>query len=319
MRFQQTYCSQCGKNVGPGDAGVSECSEHTITPLAVGRFHPDEEESDWSWFDRDITCDTGCVDAVVISQVDFDRLTAANHASGTSDVPGASKVESTKADPISPTASSVIGEEKPNDPQDLRKAAFVRVMGDTNMPDDGEPSYDEWLFNRAWDAAAELVSASTPRTSLQWVGPATEAYDAWLAERDKNGLMTDRLAAWLEVWSRASTPQAAELKDEQIEGVWLETYGYRPGLIARRDAIDFARAILAASRLPVLVDEGEGGQQPFVHSVVGSPETSDAPDSLDAARYRWLRSIGHAQLNVFAHYAGPELDNRIDAAMKDAA
>ena len=27
-RFEQTYCSQCGKELGPGDAGVSHCSDH---------------------------------------------------------------------------------------------------------------------------------------------------------------------------------------------------------------------------------------------------------------------------------------------------
>ncbi|PVX61275.1 hypothetical protein [Paraburkholderia unamae] len=27
-RFSETSCSQCGKDLGPGDAGVSSCSEH---------------------------------------------------------------------------------------------------------------------------------------------------------------------------------------------------------------------------------------------------------------------------------------------------
>lgn len=27
-RFAITYCSQCGKNLGPGDAGVSHCADH---------------------------------------------------------------------------------------------------------------------------------------------------------------------------------------------------------------------------------------------------------------------------------------------------
>lgn len=28
-RFPMTYCSQCGEELGPGDAGVSHCDEHT--------------------------------------------------------------------------------------------------------------------------------------------------------------------------------------------------------------------------------------------------------------------------------------------------
>lgn len=43
----------------------------------------------------------------------------------------------------------------------------------------------------------------------------------------------------------------AELTDEQIEGLWREVYGYCPGLIARRDAIEFARAIEAAHGIGV--------------------------------------------------------------------
>lgn len=27
-RFAHTYCSQCGADLGPGDAGVSSCSDH---------------------------------------------------------------------------------------------------------------------------------------------------------------------------------------------------------------------------------------------------------------------------------------------------
>lgn len=27
-RFPMTYCSQCGCELGPGDAGVSHCSDH---------------------------------------------------------------------------------------------------------------------------------------------------------------------------------------------------------------------------------------------------------------------------------------------------
>lgn len=27
-RFARTFCSQCGKDLGPGDAGVSRCADH---------------------------------------------------------------------------------------------------------------------------------------------------------------------------------------------------------------------------------------------------------------------------------------------------
>jgi hypothetical protein len=28
-RFAQTYCSQCGRECGPGNAGVSSCGDHS--------------------------------------------------------------------------------------------------------------------------------------------------------------------------------------------------------------------------------------------------------------------------------------------------
>jgi len=27
-KFAETYCSQCGQNLGPGDSGVSDCRDH---------------------------------------------------------------------------------------------------------------------------------------------------------------------------------------------------------------------------------------------------------------------------------------------------
>lgn len=32
-RFPETSCSQCGEDIGPGDAGVSSCSDHDPTPV----------------------------------------------------------------------------------------------------------------------------------------------------------------------------------------------------------------------------------------------------------------------------------------------
>lgn len=29
-RFSETSCSQCGKDLGPGDCGVSSCADHTM-------------------------------------------------------------------------------------------------------------------------------------------------------------------------------------------------------------------------------------------------------------------------------------------------
>ncbi|AVF41536.1 hypothetical protein AL486_18915 [Pandoraea apista] len=36
---------------------------------------------------------------------------------------------------------------------DEREAAFRRIMGDLSMPADEASSYDQWLFNKTWDAA----------------------------------------------------------------------------------------------------------------------------------------------------------------------
>lgn len=33
-RFQQTYCSQCGGEQGPGNAGFSHCADHRIRSAA---------------------------------------------------------------------------------------------------------------------------------------------------------------------------------------------------------------------------------------------------------------------------------------------
>jgi len=29
MKFEKTFCSQCGKALGPGSSGVSHCSDHS--------------------------------------------------------------------------------------------------------------------------------------------------------------------------------------------------------------------------------------------------------------------------------------------------
>jgi hypothetical protein len=53
------------------------------------------------------------------------------------------------------------------------------------------------------------------------------------------------------------------------------------------------------------------------HTRFAPKVTADQPDAVqrDAARYRWLRHVDHAQLQVFGHYAGPALDEQIDKAM----
>jgi hypothetical protein len=35
VRFQQTYCSQCGSEFGPGNSGFSHCSDHNKAPLIL--------------------------------------------------------------------------------------------------------------------------------------------------------------------------------------------------------------------------------------------------------------------------------------------
>lgn len=34
MRFQKTYCSQCGGEFGPGDSGFSHCDQHASDVVA---------------------------------------------------------------------------------------------------------------------------------------------------------------------------------------------------------------------------------------------------------------------------------------------
>ena len=49
-RFANTYCSQCGKDLGPGDEGVSHCSDHARHSPAPWRFLEDgrsEEEPNY--------------------------------------------------------------------------------------------------------------------------------------------------------------------------------------------------------------------------------------------------------------------------------
>jgi hypothetical protein len=47
-RFQQTYCSQCGKELGPGDEGVSRCYDHTkVTAQPAEGNAKDTDRLDW--------------------------------------------------------------------------------------------------------------------------------------------------------------------------------------------------------------------------------------------------------------------------------
>ena len=41
-RFPMTYCSQCGAELGPGDAGVSHCSDHTAKEPVAYMWQHDE-------------------------------------------------------------------------------------------------------------------------------------------------------------------------------------------------------------------------------------------------------------------------------------
>lgn len=34
-----------------------------------------------------------------------------------------------------------------------KQTAFERIMGDPTMPDDAGPNYDNWLFEKVWNAA----------------------------------------------------------------------------------------------------------------------------------------------------------------------
>lgn len=53
---------------------------------------------------------------------------------------------------------------------DVRKLAFNRIMGSGSMPPDGTSEYDEWLFNRAYEAglAAHLQPAPSVWPVCKW-------------------------------------------------------------------------------------------------------------------------------------------------------
>lgn len=60
-RFPMTYCSQCGKELGPGDSGVSNCYAHNPelkAPLGPFRFLEDGRTEDEANAGRPLTiCD----------------------------------------------------------------------------------------------------------------------------------------------------------------------------------------------------------------------------------------------------------------------
>jgi hypothetical protein len=110
----------------------------------------------------------------------------------------------------------------------------------------------------------------------------------------------------------AASPQPAEimaLVSEYGQTRWSEgSYGatYRAPLQERRDREE-------AFKLYAQIEAA-------VAALAAVPAAAQEPPTLgDARRYQWLRSIGHEQLAVLAHYAGPELDKRIDAARRSAA
>lgn len=42
-RFTETYCSQCGAEFGPGDAGFSHCEDHAASPAAPEAAEPEQQ------------------------------------------------------------------------------------------------------------------------------------------------------------------------------------------------------------------------------------------------------------------------------------
>jgi hypothetical protein len=73
-RFGMTYCSQCGRECGPGDAGVSNCYEHSPelrTPLGPFRFLEDGRTEDEANEGRPLTiCDEQDNDAANVFSED---------------------------------------------------------------------------------------------------------------------------------------------------------------------------------------------------------------------------------------------------------
>lgn len=52
-RFKETFCSQCGKSLGPGDSGVSHCHQHDpLVPCFVAQnsIPVERHRERWVWF-----------------------------------------------------------------------------------------------------------------------------------------------------------------------------------------------------------------------------------------------------------------------------
>ena len=47
-RFTNTYCSQCGSDLGPGDSGVSHCADHRKAALAAAPQPDQEPVREWA-------------------------------------------------------------------------------------------------------------------------------------------------------------------------------------------------------------------------------------------------------------------------------
>lgn len=73
-RFPMTYCSQCGKELGPGNAGVSNCYDHNPElkePLGPFRFLEDGRTEDEANAGRPLTiCDAENNDAAQVFSED---------------------------------------------------------------------------------------------------------------------------------------------------------------------------------------------------------------------------------------------------------
>lgn len=67
-RFQHTYCSQCGNDIGPGDDGVARCADHAAMQIQA-YVHENRRQSDVVELEWDLVADK-----------DFDEYFKANAA-----------------------------------------------------------------------------------------------------------------------------------------------------------------------------------------------------------------------------------------------
>ena len=116
---------------------------------------------------------------------------------------------------------------------ELRTRAFKKVMGDVDMPEDGNPAYDEWLFNKAFDAALALLP---PAPAVSEALEECKGLLRVMIERDPHATITDSDAGqWkmIDEWRHRARKALAALGEG---GAWS---GWHPMSEAPKDGSEF--------------------------------------------------------------------------------